>query len=96
MMPTSGWLMIGVEISPPMPPIDVTVNVPPFRSSSLLLPAFASVLSRSISGGDRRQVLLVGVLDDRHDQAARRGDRDADVVVVVQYHLAGRPRRTCC
>ncbi len=49
MMPTSGWLMIGVEISPPMLPIDVTVNVPPFRSSSLLLPAFASSLSRSIS-----------------------------------------------
>ena len=48
-MPTSGWLMIGVEISPPIPPIDVTVNVPPFRSSSFGRPARASALSRSIS-----------------------------------------------
>ena len=48
-MPTSGWLMIGVEISPPMLPIDVTVNVPPRRSSSFDLPARASAASRSIS-----------------------------------------------
>ena len=72
-----------------MPPIDVTVNVPPFRSSSLLLPAFASVLQPVDVGGDRRQVLLVGVLHDRNDQPVRRGDRDADVVLVVQHDLAG-------
>ena len=34
-------------------------------------------------------VLLVGVVDHRHDQARRRGDGDADVVVVVQHDLAG-------
>ena len=49
MIPTSGWLMIGVEISPPMPPIEVTVNVPPRRSSILIRPPFASPLSRSMS-----------------------------------------------
>ena len=41
--------MIGVEIRPPIPPIEVTVKVPPFRSSSLILPDRASALRRSIS-----------------------------------------------
>ena len=34
------------------------------------------------------EVLLVGVADHRHDQAARRGHRDADVIAIVQDDLA--------
>ena len=89
-MPTSGWLMTGVENRPPMLPTDVTVNVPPRRSSSRALPARASALSRSISRAMLAEVLLVGVADHRHDQAGRRRHGDADVVVVVQDDLVGR------
>ena len=41
--------MIGVEISPPTPPIDVTVNVLPFSSSRRARPALPSVPRRSTS-----------------------------------------------
>ena len=81
--------MIGVEIRPPMLPIDVIVNVPPRRSSSRDLPARASAAEPLDFAGDRREVFLVGVADHRHDQPGRRGDGDADVISVVQDDLAG-------
>ena len=81
--------MIGVENRPPMLPIEVTVKVPPRRSSSCDLAGRASLLSRSISRAIVEQGLLVRVAHHRHDQARRRGDGDADVVAVVQDDLAG-------
>ena len=71
-MPLCGGLRIGVDSSEPkMPPL-VIVNVPPWRSSTAILPSRAlsakSAIAFSISAKRQR----VGVAEDRHHQARAR------------------------
>ena len=79
----SPGLMIGVPASTPKTPTLVIVNVPPAISAGCVLPSRAV----AVSSTERRRQLghreAVGVLDVGHDQAARRGGRDAEVDVVL-------------
>ena len=103
-MALCGGLRIGVESSEPKtPPLEI-VNVPPLRSS------MPSLLSRARLGEARDLVLdlgerqLIGVVHDRHHEAALGADRDAEVDVLVvddvgavdlgvdERHLAAAPR----
>ena len=85
--------MIGVDsIEPNTPPLQI-VNVPPVSSSSVSLPSCARLPKSAIcllDVGDRQ---LVGVAQDRHDQAARAADRDADVEVAVVDDVVAVDRR---
>ena len=71
----------------------VIVNVPPDTSSGL-----SCLLARAGGEiGDRaaqaEQILLVGVLDDRDDQAPVERDGDADVHVLVIHDVVAVDRR---
>ncbi len=72
--------MMGVARRPPSAPSDVMVNVEPWRSCALLMPALASLPRRSISRARSRRLSLVGVLDDRDHEARVGRGSDADVV----------------
>ena len=82
-----------------MPPFEM-VKTPPLRSSILILPsrAFDGVVDEVAL--DLGEGFLVGIADDRDDEAALGADGDADVEVmilheVVAFHAAidrrGRP-----
>ncbi len=81
MIPTWGWLMIGVPPMAPKPPGFVIVNVPPCTSSGtelLRAGALGEILDRP---RDAEQVLLLGVADHGDDEALAvvEGDGDAEV-----------------
>ena len=85
--------MIGVDsIEPNTPPL-VIVYVPPVSSSIgelAVLRALAEIGDLLLDLGDRQ---LVGVAQDRHDQAARAADGDADVEVAVIDDVVAVDRR---
>ena len=83
-MPDCGGTKIGVSKSAPTEPVLVTVNVPPESSSRpdlVVAGALREVGDLPRNPGD---VEVVGVLDDGHDQTARRvhGDAEVDLAVV--------------
>ena len=82
-MALCGALTIGVDISEPNTPPLVMVNVPPVRSS-IAMRALARLAG---VGGDfffdLGEALGIRIAHDRHHEAAIRGDRNADVVVLV-------------
>ncbi len=73
---TCGWLMMGVPKRLPKTPGFVTVNVPPCTSSTLSFFAARAVGQVVHGPGEAEHVLLVGVVDDRHDEAPVEGHRD--------------------
>ena len=89
---TFGWLMIGRPISPPK-----TAGIGD-REGALLhlfgLQFFgARALGQIVDGALQAQkILLVGVLDHRHDQAPVQRHGDADVDLAVQHHVGSVQR----
>ena len=75
--------MIAVKRSIPNMPRFDTVNVEPVISWPLSWRLFARVGEIADLGGDRADALLIGVADDRGDEAVLDRDRDADVDAVV-------------
>ena len=81
---TSGALTIGVKSVPPMPPSEEMVKVPPCMSAGASLPSRAFLESGAQLLAQLLDALAVDVLEHRHDQALRRVDRDADIVVLLE------------
>ena len=81
--------MTGVEIRPPMLPTEVIGEGAAAQVVALRLAGAGGGAEAFDVAGDWRHVFAVGVVDDRHHQAAGRGDGDADVIAVVQHDLAG-------
>ena len=85
--------MIGMPNSAPNTPGLVIVNVPPCTSSGLSCLAARAVGEVGDRAAQAEQVLLVGVLDHRHDQAPVERDRDAEVDVLVVDDVVAVDRR---
>ena len=81
---TSGALTIGVKSVPPMPPRLEIVKEPPCMSAGAELAVARLLRERAELLAELVDALAVDVLDHRHDQAVRRVDRDADVVVLLE------------
>ena len=81
-MANSGALTMGVKLVPPMPPREEIENVAPDISAGDFAVAHflgdgAEVLA------ELQDALAVDVLDDGNDQAVRRVDGNADVVIFL-------------
>ena len=56
----------------------------------------ASLVAQALDlAGQGRDVFFVCVVEDRHDEAVRRGDGDADVIAVVKHDLTIRFDKAC-
>ena len=86
-MPLWGGLMIGVDRSEPKVPPLVIVNVPPWRSSTVIVPSRALVAKPamvfSIAANESRSASRI----DGDHQAAVGADGHADVEVIVKDDL---------
>ena len=82
-MPLWGGLRIGVESSEPKIPPLVIVNVPPWRSSTVIVPSRALVGEGGDGLLDLGEGQSIGVAQHRDHQSALGADGHADVVVVV-------------
>ena len=92
--PLPGALTIGVKNVPPMPPRFEMLKQPPCISSSEIFARARFLRQLRELGGDLHHVLLVGVPDDRHEQAAVGVDGDADVDVFLDDDLVVRRDRS--
>ena len=86
---TSGALMIGVNAVPPMPPRLEMEN------AALHVAGLELAVARELGDvaellRDVEHALAVGVAHHRDDEAARRVDRDADVVVLLDDQALAR------
>ena len=82
-MPLCGGLRIGVDRSEPKIPPLVIVNVPPWRSSTAIVPSRALAAKPAIAFSIAANDEPVGVADDRDHQAPLGADGHADVVVIL-------------
>ena len=70
-----------------MPPSDEIEKHPPLMSAGRQLAVARLLRELAHLVRDLEHALLVGVLDDRHDQAVRRVGGEADVEVLLQDEL---------
>ena len=88
MMPTWGWLMIGIVSTDPAEPLLEIVNVPPWISSGLSLRVRARLARSLISRASALQPLGLGAADHRRQQTlVVEVDGDAEIDVVVDDEL---------
>ena len=79
MIATSGRLITGVEVIPPIGPRLEIVMVEPDSSSRAALPVRAASARRTISDASCHTLSDLGVADDRHHQAVGSLGRHAHV-----------------
>ena len=88
---TCGWLMIGIVSTEPAEPLLEIVNVPPLISSGISFFVRARPARSLMCAGDRPQPQVLGVADDRHDEALVvevDGDAEVDEAVDDEVVLA--------
>ena len=89
-------MTIGVKLVPPMPPSEEMVKLAPCMSAGESLPSRAFFEMRAQLLAQLDDALAVDVPDHRHDQAVRRVDGDAEMVVaLVDQRVLLRATASC-